>query len=44
MIGKQVNIDQWLSNEKAQLSLLVPPWVPNKTPLPKASVSRFNSA
>ena len=29
----QVNADQWLSSEKAQLSLLVPSWVPSKIPL-----------
>ena len=29
----QVNPEQWLSNEKAQMSLLVPSWVPSKMPL-----------
>lgn len=33
MLILQVNAEQWLSNEKAQLSLLVPSWVPTKIPL-----------
>jgi len=29
----QVKPGEWLSNEKAQMSLLVPSWVPSKIPL-----------
>lgn len=33
VICVQVKPGEWLSNEKAQMSLLVPSWVPSKIPL-----------
>ena len=34
-----MNAEQWLSNEKAQLSLLMPSWVPSKTPISPQSAA-----
>ena len=34
-----MNPEQWLSNEKAQMSLLVPSWVPSKMPLTQVATA-----
>lgn len=36
----QINAEQWLSNEKAQLSLLLPTWVPSKISITTGSAEK----